>query len=204
MVAESSPTSVTPGVLYTRAMAATRPFIAGIQAGQLESPTPCTEWTLRQLLNHMVYGTAWIEDIFDGKTVEEVGDKFDGDLLGDDPLAAYDAAVRSATAALGRPGVMEFTCHLRRGDATGAQYATSMFTDIFIHGWDIAIATGQAPMLDQELVAACYAIVEPNSERYANSPAFGTPIEVPADAGLQAKLLGMLGRGLSSAASAGR
>jgi uncharacterized protein (TIGR03086 family) len=195
MAAESSPTGVTPGVLCARAMAATRPFVSGIEAGQLEDPTPCTEWNLRQLLNHMVYGIAWIEDIFDGKTVEAVGGKFDGDLLGDDPLAAYDAAVRSATVALGRPGVMEFTCHLRRGDATGAQYATSMFTDIFIHGWDIAIVTGQDPTLEEELVAACYAIVEPNSERYANSPAFGAPIAVPADAGIQTKLLGMLGRG---------
>ena len=85
-----------PAGSYVKALEATRHFVAGIRSDQWDSPTPCIEWTLRQLLHHVVWGTVWIEDMFAGKTIQEVGDRFAGDLLGRDPLAAYDAAVASA------------------------------------------------------------------------------------------------------------
>jgi uncharacterized protein (TIGR03086 family) len=181
---------------YARALDATRKFVAGIGDDRWDDPTPCSEWNVRALLNHMIYGTIWIEDIFDGRTVDEVGDKYDGDLAGADTLAAYDAVVASAKKAIAAPDAMERVCHLRRRDTSGADYVTSMFTDIFIHGWDLAKATGQDATLDLPLVEEAYALARPREERLRESLAFGSGrVKDPGDsASLQTRLLAILGR----------
>lgn len=141
------PNSRNNGGLFAQALDATRPFIAAIHDDQWSLPTPCAEWNLRQLVNHVLYGTFWIKDIFDGKTVEQVGDKYDGDLIGQDAVTAYDAAVASTKTTVLQPGAMEKVCHLRWGDTQGADYCRSMFIDILIHGWDIGKALGKDPEL---------------------------------------------------------
>jgi uncharacterized protein (TIGR03086 family) len=183
-----------PGGLYVKAMEATRRYVAGIRDDQWHDATPCTEWDVRELMRHVVYEIAWIEDMFAGQTVEEVGDRYDGDILGSDPLAAYDAAHRSAKAAVEAPGAMDTICHLRRRDVTGAAYAANMLIDVFIHGWDIAKATGQDTTLDPELVEASYKIVEPRKGQPQSGRAFGPQIEMSEAVDLQTKMLGILGR----------
>jgi uncharacterized protein (TIGR03086 family) len=117
MTSEQRPSLADPPSAYARALDATRPFVAGIGAGQWDDPTPCTDWNVRQLLNHVIYGTIWIEDIFSGKTVADVGD-----LVGRDALSAYDAAVASAKRAIAAPGAVDAVCSLHRGEVTGAAY----------------------------------------------------------------------------------
>ena len=193
MTTDTTPDMADRGKLYTRALDATKAVVAGIRPDQLDAPTPCAEWNVKQLMNHVISGTIFIEVMFDGKTVEEVGDKYDGDLVGTDPSGAYNAAAEAAKAALARPGAMDQTCHLRRGDTTGAAYATSMFTDVLIHAWDVAKATGQDTKLDPELVEAAYAIMLPRKGQLPEA-AFGVDQVVADSADLQTKLLGMLGR----------
>ena len=195
MTTNEAPSMEDRGKFYTRALDATKAFVAGIKPDQLEAPTPCAEWNVKQLMQHVISGTIFIEDMFDGKTVADVGDKYAGDLVGTDPSAAYNAAAESAKAALARPGAMEQTVHLSRGDMTGAAYATSMFTDVLIHAWDVAKATGQDTKLDPELVAASYAIMLPRQGQLPEV-AFGTDQGIADSADLQTKLLGMLGRSL--------
>ena len=68
MTSANDPSSPTTGVLYARALDATRRFIAGIAPEQWELPTPCDEWNLRELVGHVMYGTVWIETV-----LEELG-----------------------------------------------------------------------------------------------------------------------------------
>ena len=179
--------------LYARALDSTRAFVAAIEDGQMHDPTPCSEWDIHQLLNHVVYGTIWVADILDGKTLEEVGDRYAGDLLAGGVLAAYDAASQSAQAASRAPGVLERVCHISRGDTSGAAYLSSMFNDVLIHGWDIATATGQDPALDPELVEASYALYAPRRGSLAGR-AFAEEVGVPDDADMQTRLLAIVGR----------
>ena len=83
-----------------------------------------------------------------GKTIDEVGDRYDGDVLGDDPSAAYDASARVAGDAFARPGAMEAPVAVSYGPVPGEIYAGHRFIDVLIHGWDLAVATGQDSTLD--------------------------------------------------------
>ena len=196
MTTDNRPALADPAASYAKALDSTRNFIAGMGDVNMNAPTPCSEWNVRELLHHVLYGTVWIEDVFEGKTVEEVGNKYDGDLIGDNPLAAYDDAVKRAKRATSKPGAMEQVCHLRRGDVSGADYLTSMFNDAFIHGWDLAKATGQDPTLDPELVAVCYDLAKKREERYRTSAAFGEGriADPGTDAVDQSRMLAILGR----------
>ena len=103
MTTNEAPSMEDRGKFYTRALDATKAFVAGIKPDQLEAPTPCAEWNVKQLMQHVISGTIFIEDMFDGKTVADVGGKYAGDLVGTDPSAAYNAATESAKSALADP-----------------------------------------------------------------------------------------------------
>jgi len=180
--------------LHRRALDRTRGVVSGIGPEQLDLPTPDQEWDVRALLNHLVSGNLWAAELAAGKTIDEVGDRLDGDVLGDDPLAAYDRSAGAAGAAFEAPGALDAPCAVSYGPVPGSVYAGHRFIDVFIHGWDLARATGQDPSLDPELVAACTEVLEPQLAMLQGSGLFGTPVEVPARADAQTRLLASLGR----------
>lgn len=61
--------------------------------------TPCTGWTVRALVNHLVGEHLWVPHVLAGESLEQVGDRYDGDVVGADPVRAWDeAAERSVLA----------------------------------------------------------------------------------------------------------
>jgi uncharacterized protein (TIGR03086 family) len=180
--------------LHDDALASTRHYVAGIGADQWKDPTPNDGWDVRELVNHIVSGNYWAGELARGKTIEEVGDRLDGDILGDDPLAEYDTSSGAASAAFHMPGAMEAQCAVSYGPVPGEVYAGHRYIDVLIHGWDVAKATGQDTKLAPELVEACWEIVEPQKEMFAASRAFGTDHDIPAGADRQTALLAVLGR----------
>ncbi len=183
-------------VVHDRALAATRALVAGVPEDRWLSSTPCEDWDVRELLNHVVAGNLWVGELAgpEGKTIEEVGDRLDGDVLGEDPVAAYDTSVPVASRAFAREGAMDAPCAVSYGPVPGSVYCGHRIIDVLIHGWDIAVATGQDPTLDPALVEACWEIVEPQAELLAASGVFASRIEVPGDADPQTRLLAALGR----------
>src|SRR4051812_50046371 len=91
-------------LLHRHALDATGRTVAGIRPDQLSAPTPDAEWDVRALLNHVVAGNLWAAELGSGKTIEAVGDRLDGDGLGDDPTAADDASAKGAAGGFGAPG----------------------------------------------------------------------------------------------------
>ncbi len=184
----------TTGDLYVRAMEATRAYIDAVQPEQWTGPTPCTEWNVRQIANHLIGENLWAVELLRGSTVAEVGSRLEGDLAGDDSAAAYTASVRSASLACSAPGAMETTCHLSFGDYSGYDYAAQLFMDTLIHGWDIAKATGQNTQLDPELVEACLPIAEQLTNQFRTAGVFGDNLPIDPDADAQTRLLALVGR----------
>ena len=141
--------------LYRRASDTFGANVHRVRPYQWDLPTPCTEWDVRTLVNHVVGENRWAVPLFGGGTIAEVGDRFDGDLLGADPMAAWDESAAEALAVIDEMGATERTVHLSFGDFPGREYAMQLFADLLVHGWDLARATGQDEILDPELVAAC-------------------------------------------------
>lgn len=178
---------------HRQALDATRPIVAAITPEQLPLPTPDDGWDVRTLLNHVVSGNWWAAELGAGKSIAEVGDRLDGDVLGDDPLAEYDRSATAAAEVFEVPGALEAACAVSYGPVPGSVYAGHRFVDVLVHGWDLAVATGQDTTLDPELVRVGIEVMEPQVA-LRNSGSFGQSVELPADADPQTRLLAMLGR----------
>jgi len=180
--------------LHRRALDATGAVVAGISAEQLDQPTPDSEWDVRMLLSHVIAGNLWAAELAAGRTIEQVGDRLDGDVVGTDPAAAYDRSAAAAANAFDAQGAMDAPCAVSYGPVPGSVYAGHRFVDVLIHGWDLAQATGQDTTLDPALVDACIAVVEPQVEAFRAAGALGPAVPAAPGASQQTRLLAMLGR----------
>lgn len=164
-----------------------------IKPDQWAAATPCIEWDVRALVNHVAGEYLWVRELLDGKTIAEVGGRLDGDVLGSDPLQALTAAHRQALNAVDEPGALDRTVHLSFGDLPAREYAKQMVIDSVIHSWDLARATGGDEMLDPSLVELSYAELLKTAEDWRSGGAFG-PERTAVDSSTQARLLALTGR----------
>ncbi|MPZ62476.1 MAG: TIGR03086 family protein [Propionibacteriales bacterium] len=158
-----------------------------------DTPTPCTEWSVRDLVNHLAGEHFWAPHLLRGETLEQVGDRYDGDLLGDDPVAAWESAAAISRAAWSRAPSAGTPVHVSFGQIPLEEYAGQMYVDLVVHGWDLARGAGLDATIDSAIAQRLLTMVEPNAAAFAASGVFGPPVAVdsanPAD-----RLLGMLGR----------
>ncbi|MFC5179272.1 TIGR03086 family metal-binding protein [Nocardioides taihuensis] len=178
--------------LYRRCVESWATRVAAVGPGQWEGPTPCADWSVRVLVNHVVGEDLWTVPLVQGRTIEEVGDSLDGDLLGDDPVRAALEAARAATAIVAEALPAGGTVHLSYGEERLAEYVCQLAADHLVHGWDLAVATGGDPRLDPALVDEVATWFEEREQLYRQAGAIGARVEV-AD-GPQARLLGGFGR----------
>lgn len=158
----------------------------------LERATPCTEWSVGDLLNHVVSENLWVPPLLAGSTIEEVGGRFDGDTLGEDPVGAYERSFEAADDAI-RAAPMDRPVAVSYGPTPARVYAGHRFIDLLVHGWDLAMALGCDAAMPADLVAGCLAIVEPEREFLAASGVFATDVPVP-EGPPSSRLLALLGR----------
>ncbi|MFP5254059.1 MAG: TIGR03086 family metal-binding protein [Actinomycetes bacterium] len=154
-------------------------------------PTPCTGWTVRDLVNHVVGEELWAVPLLEGRAIADVGDRFDGDVLGEAPHdVCHRAADAAARAVDGAPpdGVV----HLSYGDERVEEYVRQLAADHLVHGWDLSVATGGDPRLDPELVAEVAAWFVEREELYRAGGVVGPHASSGGDP--QADLLAAFGR----------
>src|SRR5688500_17994744 len=178
---------------YARASAAFAERVHAID-DRWSAPTPLPGWDVRRLVQHLVEEECWTPPLLAGQTIAEVGDRFDGDLLGTEPLAAFDAAAGDALAAVRAEGSLERTVHLSFGDFPGREYVMQLAADHLVHAWDLARALGVDDTLDPDAVAAVREWFADQEDTYRAMGAIGPRVDVPASAGPQAQLLAAFGR----------
>ncbi|PQZ97190.1 TIGR03086 family protein [Arthrobacter sp. MYb224] len=122
-----------------RALSSVAELIKGTDAGELSAPTPCTDWTVRELIAHLV----GMNLVFTALMTEQSPPQRTTDVLGDDPLAAYLDSSTRLLAAFDRPGALERSYQSPMGSATGQERLQIRMYDLLAHGWDLAQATGQ-------------------------------------------------------------
>jgi uncharacterized protein (TIGR03086 family) len=181
------------GTTYRRSVEFWRGTVANV-SDNWSDPTPCTDWNVRTLVNHVVGEDRWTKPLVDGKTIADVGDAFDGDLLGLDPkgsaVAAADEALTAVAERLPAGGLV----HLSYGEEDIAEYISQLTADHLIHGWDLAAATGQRRDLDPDLVAAVAEWFRNREEIFRSSGLIGARPEFASAGNPQADLLIAFGR----------
>jgi uncharacterized protein (TIGR03086 family) len=125
--------------LHRRATEGFDHHVTTVRPEQWGLPTPCTGWDVRALVNHVVSGNRWTPELLAGHTISDVGDRFEGDVLGDDAIGAW---TDSAAVAAARNSDMTEPVHLSSGPGPAAEYLTQVFADLVIHTWDLARALG--------------------------------------------------------------
>jgi uncharacterized protein (TIGR03086 family) len=139
--------------LHGRAVEAFRSLVHQVPDGAWSAPTPCSDWDVRALVNHVAGEELWTVPLLEGSTIAEVGSRFDGDVLGAVPTEVVDSAAKGAVAAFEEPGAAQRSVHLSFGDTPATEYAMQLMADHVVHGWDLAVATGGDPRIDADLLA---------------------------------------------------
>ncbi len=180
-----------PIALYEAAAAQMERLIAAVQPGQLDDPTPCTQWRVRDLINHVVGGNLRFVAIVAGTPPPDRG----VDHLGGDPLGAFRSSVKALSEAFAEHDVLSHSYSTPIGDGPGELLVRMRMDELVVHGWDLARATGRSTDLDRELVAEARALFDaapviPRGE----GRSFGEPKPTPPDATDADRLAAFLGR----------
>jgi uncharacterized protein (TIGR03086 family) len=122
-----------------RAIAGTDRLIAGIKVDQWSAPTPCTEWDVRTLVTHVTSSMFTFAALVRDEPQPDHG----ADHQADDPVAGYRSAAAALRAAFGAPGALDRIYSSPIGPAPGSVLVHLRITELLVHGWDLAHATGQ-------------------------------------------------------------
>ena len=136
-------------------------IIVQIKDSDWHNVTPCTEWNLHDLVNHMVVEVAWIPDLIDSKTISEVGNKYDGDLLEKDPLLAWSRYAKKARTAVEKVDLSALV-HLSYKDTAAGDYIGEVASDLLIHSWDVAKSINTNDKLPNDMVEQFYIGIKPH------------------------------------------
>ncbi len=192
--------------LVDRFVTASDEFARRLRAVRSEGwmwPTPCSDWNVRQLVNHMTQANRNYLRLLAGGTAAEFMAMRDFDALGSDPLGAFSASARECAAAFAEPGAFQHLLDHPLGRLLGRQALAVRTTDSAIHTWDLARALGADETLDADLVAwidehlaDIYAgMAEMPTSSQTTHRFFAPPAGVLADgASVQARLLHRTGR----------
>ncbi len=192
---EASAGAPDPRPFFARALDQSGRLVSAVTAADLDRPTPCTEYTVRQLLGHLVAVERRVAHISRG------GQPFDvTSLVTDVPDDAWKQAWTTAReeldAALSEDDVLDRTFAHPAGVFPGRQVIFAYVSEMTVHGWDLAMATGRRDSLDESLAGASLGPTTqflPAEPRGGHIP-FGPVVDVPPDAPAYDRLVGWVGR----------
>jgi uncharacterized protein (TIGR03086 family) len=162
---------------FARTSAVVGDLIGRIGGDQWAAPTPCTEWSVRDVVGHLVGMNLVLVAMFEEGPMPERG----VDRLGADPAGAFLCSAAALQAAAARPGVLEQSQATRIGSATGADRLQWRVVDLLAHGWDLEQATGLAADLPSDVAEQALTFAraqlpgQPRAGRFADPQPIGDP-----------------------------
>ena len=181
---------------YQRAQAQFTDRVDAVEPGEWDA-LALPEWTVLDLVAHLTSEQLWVPPLLAGESLAEIGPRIPTDpdeLLGSDPLTAWETAADAALTAWAADGVLEGTVRLSSGPAAATDYLVEMTADLTVHAWDLARAVDGDTALDAELVAAALRYAEGHLAEDGTPGLFEAPLDVPPGADLQTRLLARFGR----------
>jgi uncharacterized protein (TIGR03086 family) len=178
---------------YRRALLHTGRIVTGVRPEHLTEPTPCRDWDVRLLLNHIIGGNYMFAEVAAGGRADATGVMDDHTLP--DPATNYIASADKVLAAWAAPGAMQRRVHMPFGDIPAGAAVSIHFLDIVVHGWDLARATGQDTTIEPDLAAEALDISHGLlSPELRDTGVFGPEIPISDDDPLHDRLVAFMGR----------
>ena len=175
-----------------------RAAVAGVPADGWQRPTPCSEWTVTQVLQHAALDQRVWGAMVAGTEMPGENPFAPSGQLGTEPLAYAEAALDTSgpawTAIDGAAAGHSVATPLPQGPMAPAAAAGAAALDAAIHAWDIAVATGQGSPLTPELARALTPVAQSIVEPLRQYGAYAEALEPAAGADDAAVLLCYLGR----------
>lgn len=169
--------------------------LSAFDTSQFSKATPCSEWSVRDLAEHLYNGSNSAAGLLEP---DQQAPKPAAELSDEELVEAIDAAFEHELAAFSAPDALSrsFT-HPRAGEMNGERLLGLRTGDYLLHSWDLARASGaEDETLPPHLVEVVYAGLAPMAAMLAQSGAFGSGPSgtLPEDAPLQQRLLDLSGR----------
>jgi uncharacterized protein (TIGR03086 family) len=190
---EPEPTSAD---VLERACRSTATVLEMVRSTDLDRPTPCASWNVRDVINHIVGGTGFFAELAENGAATGHGD--DADCTAADFAATFRREADRLVAAFRAPGAMTKLMKLPIGELPGSVCVWIAAGDIFTHGWDLAKATGQPTDLESDVAARLLIQIEPILPDDMRGPdgeaAFGPRVEIASSAPAADRLAAFEGR----------
>jgi uncharacterized protein (TIGR03086 family) len=166
-----------------------------VSAEQWSASTPCSEWDVTALVDHLIDEQVWAPPLMEGHDLATSGAIVDSAKrsLDDDRAAAWDTAALASSRAFGEPGALERQVALSRGATPATEYLGEMIIDAVVHAWDLGTAIGYTNPLPDDVVQFALTSIEAVGDLSATG-LFHAAVPVPADAPAEARLIGLTGR----------
>lgn len=174
--------------------------VHAVAEDQWAARTPATEWTVADLVEHLIDEQLWAAPLMHGQDMEAAGKVVAGSRslpvdggVGANLAQGWDEAAVVAAEAFSAPGALDRDVDLSRGATPARSYLGEMIFDVTVHAWDLGRAIGHPGALPDDLVAAVYSQVADLGD-LSESGLFDPPVEVPDDAPTIDKLVAATGR----------
>lgn len=172
------------------ALGALDPMVAALTAPEWSRPTPCSAWTVRDVVAHLTTGHEIAAAIVRATPVPA------RDSADEERPAAHRAAAYEVLAAFGEPCVLTRSYRLPLGTVPGAVAVQLRTVEALVHGWDLAEATARSLAVREELAGRALAFA---TGMRARLPPGRTPFAparpVSASDSAMGRLVSLLGRG---------
>jgi len=165
--------------------------IAGLRPADLDTATPCAEFTVRGVLEHMIRGATMFAAAYRGEAPPEP------DVT--DPIVGVQAALGDLATSIAAPGALDRTIQAPFGATDGESFARFVVLDGLVHGWDLATATGQPYDPPTDLVTAVTGFAKQALEGLRDGDTFKSAVEPTADATPIERLAAYSGRTIPGA-----
>ena len=179
--------------LFSKASRATAEIAANVTESQLSGATPCSEYNVKDLSNHIAgfYGMTAM-----AARKQPIAGEPGADIVGSDPAGVIPGVIEGAVAAWREPGSTEGKTQFGPGEYDAAFAATITLFETVMHGWDLAKGTGQELQVSDEVGEAVFGIAQQicNDDSRGGGHRFGAEIKVADGASAFEKALGLSGR----------
>ncbi|WP_369139933.1 TIGR03086 family metal-binding protein [Modestobacter versicolor] len=183
-------------MLFQRAQAQFTDRVDAVDPGAWDAEA-LPGWSVADIVAHLTSEQLWVPPLLGGEEPGAIAGRVPTgteELLGGDPLSAWETAADEALTSWAGPGALERTVHLSGGPTPATDYLVEMTADLTVHAWDLARAVGGVTELDAELVAAAFRYAEERLGDDGVPGVIAAPVEVPPGSDLQTRLLARFGR----------